>query len=212
MYIKPRQWAIFLVACSFVASCAQDHRAPGTDLSSTEQKSAPIIKSVEIVEQDLPLLSAASKKLEEWKDSGDPKLSRLPNFDLVVVLQNMSASSFQDADFIALTTIDFVVAPTYLYQGDVRKILGNGNWTRLVSVDDVKMETMPYVKPGHEAELRIKGFNLGDLLASYNGQDDTLWPWGLRVNVQVMNREMRRVAFGQATLRLIPSDSRLRGK
>ena len=212
MYIKPRQWAIFLVACSFVASCARDHRARGTDLSSTEQKSAPIIKSVEIVEQDVALASATSKKLEEWKDSGDPKLSRLPNFDVVVVLQNISASSVQDADFIALTTIDFVVAPTYLYQGDVRKILQNGNWSRLVSVDDVKMETVPYLKPGDEAELRIKGFNLGNLIASYNGQDGTLWPWGLRVNIHVMNREMSRVAVGQATLRMISADSRLRAK
>jgi len=130
----------------------------------------------------------------------------------VVVLQNISASSVQDVDFIALTTIDFVVAPTYLYQGDVRKILQNGNWSRLVSVDDVKMETVPYVKPGDEAELRIKGFNLGNLIASYNGQDGTLWPWGLRVNIHVMNREMSRVAVGQATLRMIPADSRFRAK
>ena len=114
--------------------------------------------------------------------------------------------------FIAVTTFDFVVAPTYLFQGDVAQIFRNGDWGRLVSVDDVKMETVPYVKSSESVELRIKGFNLSDLLASYNGQDHTLWPWGLRVNVHVINREMRRVALGQTTLRIIPTDSRLRAK
>jgi hypothetical protein len=50
------------------------------------------------------------------------------------------------------------------------------------------------------------------MLAEYNGQDHTLWPWGLKVNVHVVNREMKRVALGQTTLRIIPADGRLRAK
>lgn len=214
MRMRASHWAIFLAACLFMASCEQDRRVYSreTELSSANKKSPLAIKSVELVEQDLSLASSTSKKLEEWKDSGDPKLSKLPVFEVVVMLQNISDSSVQDADFIALTTIDFVISPTYLYQGDVRKILQNGNWGRLGSVSDVKMETVPYVKPGEGVEVRIKGFNLSDLPLAYNGQDHTLWPWALRVNVHVMNREMRRVAFGQATLRMIPADNRLRAK
>jgi len=77
------------------------------------------------------------------------------------------------------------------------------------SVDDVKMATVPFVKSSEIAELRIKSFNLGDLLAEYNGQDHTLWPWGLRVNVHVMDRQMNRVVLGQSSLRIIPADKRL---
>lgn len=208
MGIRASHLVLFLAVCSFVAVCEQD---PRPSSQSTDQKSRVTIKSVDIVEQDLSS-SATSKKLEEWKDSGDPKLSKLPVFDVVVMLQNLQDSSVQDADFIALTTIEFVIAPTYLYQGDVRKILQNGSWGRLTSVNDVKMETVPYLKSGEGAEMRIKGFNLSDLPARYNGQDDTLWPWGLRVNVHIINREMRRVASGQATLRMIPSDHRLRAR
>lgn len=211
MRLPASHCVVFVAACLFLASCKHNPRAYSRYTADQKSTNAQLlIKSVDIVEQNPS--SAPSKKLEEWKDSGDPKHSKLPVFDVVVRLQNTSDSSIQDADFIAVTTFDFVVAPTYLFQGDVAQILRNGDWGRLVSVDDVKIETVPYVKSSESVELRIKGFNLSDLLASYNGQDHTLWPWGLRVNVHVINREMRRVALGQTTLRIIPTDSRLRAK
>ena len=198
MRARASHWAIVVIACSFVTACEQNPRAYS---HSADQKSTITIQSVEIFQQDL-----SPSKFEEWKDTGS---SRLPVFDVLMRLQNISPSSVQEADFIALTTMDFVIAPTYLYQGDATKILKNGNWSRLISVDDVKMETVPYVQSGEVVELRIRGFNLNKLLEDYNGQDHTLWPWGLRVNVHVINREMSRIAFGQATLRMIPSDNRL---
>lgn len=124
----------------------------------------------------------------------------------------LSLTFLQDADFIALTTLESIIAPTYLYQGDAEKVLQNGNWSRLVSGDDVKMKPVPYVQSGDIVELRIGGFNLNDLLATFNGQDDTLWPWGLRVNVYVIDRTMTKVAHGQANLTLIPADNRLPAK
>jgi hypothetical protein len=63
-------------------------------------------KSVEIVKQDLPL-----SRFEEWKDTGK---SKLPVFDVLMRLENNSPSAVQDADFIVLTTMEFVIAPTYL--------------------------------------------------------------------------------------------------
>lgn len=77
-----------------------------------------------------------------------------------------------------MTTIESVIAPTYLYQGDVGKILQNGSWGRDISVDDVRMKTVPYVQAGEDVGLKIGSFNLNGLLEEYNGQDHTLWPWG----------------------------------
>jgi hypothetical protein len=201
MGARASHWAVLVAACSFLSACGPNPRAY---FHSTDQKPTITIKSVEIIEEDV-----SRKKIEEWKDTGN---SNLLVFDVLIRLQNISPSTVQDADFIALTTMEFVIAPTYLYQGDAMKILQNGNWSRLISVDDAKMETVPYVKSGDVVELRIKDFNLNKLLEDYNGHDHTLWPWGLRVNVHVMNREMSRVAFGQATLRIIPADNRLPAK
>lgn len=205
MRMRVTHCAVVLSACLFVASCEQNPQAFSRKTSDQQPTTSQLlIKSVDIM--------ASSKKLEEWKDFGGPNQSRLPVFDVVVMGQNRSDSSIQDADLIALTTIEFVIAPTYLHQGDVNKILKDASWSRLVAVNDVKMETVPYVKPGEDLELRITGFNLSDLLAAYKGQDDTLWPWALKVSVHFLNREMRRVALGQTTLRMIPADSRLRAK
>lgn len=203
MLTKPSHWAFFLAVCFLILGCQPKQRV---NSDSSDQKPRVIIKSVEIVEQDPSGISTSPKKLEEWTDMGN---SKLPVFDVVVHLENVSESSIQDSDFIVLTTMDFVIAPTYLYEGDVRRILREGNWSRLGSVDDVKMATMPFIKSSEIAGLRINGFNLGNLLGEYNGQDHTLWPWGLRVNVHVMDRQMNRVVSGQSSLRIIPADKRI---
>ncbi len=151
-------------------------------------------------------------KLERWKDTSDPKVPHPEVFDVVCQIENKSDSAIQEGDFIILTTIDFIIAPTYLYQGDVHKIIQDHNWGRVNSVDDVKIEKVPYLKPGERAQIGIKGFNLGKTLKQFDGEDDTLWPWALRVNVRVLSRDMTQVALGQAILQMIPGDGRLSAK
>jgi hypothetical protein len=201
MRAKSSHWTILVVACSFVSACGQN---PTAYSHLADQKTTITFKSIEIVKQDLPL-----SRFEEWKDTGK---SKLPVFDVLMRLENNGPSAVQDADFIVLTTMEFVIAPTYLHQGDAKKILQNGHWSRLISADDVKMGIVPYVKSGDVVELRIRDFNLKNVLEEYNGQDHTLWPWGLRINLHIMDRDMSRVAFAQATLRLVPSDKRLPAK
>lgn len=160
--------------------------------------------------------SAAKKasyiRLERWKDTSDPKIPHPESFDVLCQIKNESDSAVQDGEFIILTTIDFVVAPTYLHNGDVEKIINEVGWGRLVTMDDVKMEKVHYLRPKETAEIKIKGFHLGRLLKLYNGEDDTLWLWVLRVNVRVLSRDMTQVGLGQAILQMIPADRRLSAK
>jgi hypothetical protein len=118
----------------------------------------------------------------------------------------------QHGDFIVLTTIDSVVAPTYLHGGDVNKIINEVGWSRVVAMDEVKMEIVPYLEAKGSTKEKIEGFKLGSLLKQFRGEDDTLWPWALRVNVRVLTRDMTQVAIGQAILPMIPSDRRLSAK
>lgn len=57
-------------------------------------------------------------------------------------------------------------------------------------MDDVKLEKVPYLQPKATAEMKIKEFKLGDLFRVFNGEEDTLWPWALRMNVTVINRNL----------------------
>ncbi len=151
-------------------------------------------------------------KLDQWKDASDPKIPHPEAFDVLCHIENKGDSTIQQGDFIILTTLESVVAPTYLHGGDLKAIMNEVHWLRETAVDDVKMEEVPYIQPKGSAPVKIKGFNLGNLLKQFNGEEDTLWPWALRINVHIMNRDMTRVALGQAILPMIPSDRRLSTK
>jgi hypothetical protein len=79
-------------------------------------------------------------------------------------------------------------------------------------MDDLRLEPVPYLLPGEHAELKLKNFDLGKVLKEFDGKDDTLWPWALRVNVQILNRDMTSVALGRAILPLFPENNRITGK
>jgi hypothetical protein len=151
-------------------------------------------------------------KLERWKDTSDPDVPHPEAFDILCFIENTGNSVIQHGDFIVLTTIDSVVAPTYLHGGDVNKIINEVGWSRVVAMDEVKMEIVPYLEAKASTKVKIEGFKLGSLLKQFRGEDDTLWPWALRVNVRVLTRDMTQVAIGQAILPMIPSDRRLSAK
>lgn len=148
-------------------------------------------------------------KLERWKDTSDPNVPHPQVLDILCSMENKGDSAIQEGDFIILTTMDFVVAPTYLHNGDVNKIVNEVGWGRVRSMDEIKMEIVPYLKPKDHAQIKIKGFNLGTIVKEFSGKEDTLWPWALRVNVRVVSRDMTPVALGQVVLPVIPADSRL---
>lgn len=207
---------LLTLSCTF--SCGRtnaiDPATPQVVGTASEQSSTPTTSNklaVGLVEFFAPW-KASYIKLERWKDTSDPKIPHPEVFDVLCHIENKGDSTIQEGDFIILTTIDFIIAPTYLYSGDVQKIIQDHNWGRVGSVDDVKMEKVPYLNPGDRAQIGIKSFNLGKALKQFDGDGDTLWPWALRMNVHVMNRDMTRVAVGQAILPMIPSDRRLSAK
>ena len=148
-------------------------------------------------------------KIEKWKDSTDPNVPHPETLDLVCQLENLSDSSIQDGDFIALVTMEFIFAPTNLYQGDVSKIMDEVSWGRDVMFDDLKMEVVPFMYKGEKRQITFKGFNLRPLLKDANGADENIWPWALRANIHILNRDMVQVAQGQTVMPMIPSDKRL---
>ena len=151
-------------------------------------------------------------KLERWKDTSDPNVPHPQIFDIVCPIENKGDVAIPEGDLINLTIMDFVVAPTYLHNGDVNKIVNEVGWARVGSMDDIKMELVPYLKPKDRAQVKLKGFDLSRVVKEFQGKGDTLWPWALRVNVRVLSRDMTPVALGQVILPMIPSDIRLTAK
>jgi hypothetical protein len=151
-------------------------------------------------------------KLAKWKDTSDPNIPHPAVFDVLCTIENKADSVIQEGDLVVLTTVDFIVAPTYAYSGDVNKVIEDHNWGRVASMDDVRLERVPFLRPHDHAQLKLKGFDLGRVVKEFNGKDDMLWPWALRLNVRVLNREMTPVALGRIILPVFPADNRLAGK
>ena len=183
--------------------------------ASSEQTSVPTASNKQLAVGPIEFFAswkASYVKLERWKDTSDPKVPHPEVFDILCSIENKGDSAIQEGDFIILTTIDFAVAPTYLHNGDVNKIVNDVGWGRVASMDDIKMERVPYLRSQERAQIKIKGFNLGRVVKEFNGKEDTLWPWALRVNVRVLSREMTPVVLGQVVLPVIPADGRLAAK
>jgi hypothetical protein len=194
----------------FVSSCGRNTVTADNPPNAppTERKEALRVNSVEI----FAWWGQTPKnyvKLERWKDTSDPNTPHPQTFDVVCQLENVSDSSVQDGDFIALVTMEFIVAPTDLHNGDVNKIMDEVSWARIVTFDDLKMEVVPFMAKGEKNQIKLKGFNLEALLKSFSDEDETLWPWVLKANIHIMNRDMVRVAQGQVIMPMIPSDKRL---
>ena len=149
-------------------------------------------------------------KLDKWKDTSD--IPHPSVFDVLCTIENKSDAAIQNGDLFALTTVEFIVAPTDVYSGDVDKVIEANTWSRIVSMDDLRLERVPFLGPHDHAQLKLKGFDLNKVIKEFNGKDDTLWPWALRVNVRVLNRDMTPVALGRVILPVFPSDSRLVAK
>lgn len=201
---------IVMAVAIFASSCARSTITAdsSTSVSTNQSKANLRINSVEI----FGWWGQSQKsyiKLEKWKDTTDPNIPHPQTFDLICELENVTNTSIQDGDYFALVTVDFIVAPTYLHQGDVNKIMNEVSWGHIGTFDDLKMEVVPFMAEGEKNQIKFKDFSLEALLKSLNGEDDTLWPWALRANIHILDRDMVRVAQGQVIMPMIPSDKRL---
>ena len=206
---------LLLVICAALG-CGQS-KDPGTrqaDVAASERSTADTtdnrhiavnVGSVEIFGS----WKGSYVKLARWKDTSDPDVPHPAVFDVLCTVENKGDSVIQEGDLVVVTTVDFIVAPTHVYSGDVNKVIEDHNWGRVGSMDDFRFERVPFLRPHDHAQLKLKGFDVEKVIKEFNGKDDTLWPWALRVNLRVLNREMTSVALGQIILPVFPADNRL---
>lgn len=200
------------VSCSRSQAIAPVARKP--DIGTSQKRAAePSNKQIAVESVQLfGLWNRSYSKLDTWKESNDPQVPHPELFDVLCTIQNTTDSAVQQGDFVVVTTVDFITAPTYAYSGDINKLIDEHNWGRVASMDDVKLEPLPYVPSHDKAQVTIKGFNLRKVVKEFSGKDDALWPWALRVNVRLLDREMTPVAKGDVILPIMPSDERLSAK
>jgi hypothetical protein len=214
---KKGDWVRLVVSPSFHGSPGHEFVSQPFQLPEGSPKHCPkecvAIRSLKFCE---PLSAGkrnnappgACQKLEAWRDRrGSPHPATV---DVMLEIQNTDDHITGTDDFVALTTTDSLIAPTNSYGlADLDKMRTTVGWAR---EDDLKMASIKWLKGGETRSIRISGFDIQGLLKFFADDPSSLWPWWIRVNLRIEDRDGDRVATGDVALPLIPTDKRLAGK
>jgi hypothetical protein len=163
------------------------------------------IRSVEFCD---PTSTTICRKLEQWRDR--PGSPHPPTVDVLCEIQNTGTEVSDGGDFIVLATVDSLIAPTREYGlADLDKMPTTVGWAEERAV---KLQVVGWLPHGETRPVRITGFDLRAITKEFDDDPSSLWPWWIRVNLRVENRDGDRLATRSAMLPLIPSDKRLAEK
>jgi len=147
------------------------------------------------------------RDLKEWRDR--PSSPHPDTVDVVLELYNGASDQYASDELLILCTLHTIIAPTNQYGlEDLQEIRTSLSWGMQ---EDVKMTVVKPLAAGETRRVRIAGFNVQKLVKLYGGEDDSLWPWWLRVNLRIEEMKGENVAKASTELPLIPSDTRLAG-
>jgi hypothetical protein len=114
-------------------------------------------------------------------------------------------------DFLLWTTVEFLVAPaTRRYEKvDPDAIASEGGWATLAGVADLKPISIYSLGPGQNRRVVIKGFDLKKVVAAFPiGNRGNLWPWLIRLEIHVQDRNGRQIGSAERIVRLFPDSDR----
>jgi hypothetical protein len=147
-------------------------------------------------------------KLEQWQNIGD---AGVPHPDVIDVVCRIDNKGKQPADFVVSAVGDFKVESYGRVENseetkdkDLDKVLESVPWTEEKNLGQM---TIRDLAPGESREVKFTDFNLRAVLDKYSGsRNNDLWPWKLRVRINVASPQGTSIAQGQAILDLIPGD------
>lgn len=173
--------AVLILAVLCLPTCTKHD--PATNVKSNTGLSSDgaklVIKSVEFYGWSGEGEKRKYVKLSKWEEVIKGNVSNPASFDVVCQVEYKGDLAIQEADYFALTTLVFLVGPDNQPPGDDNGT-PNHNWSRLVTVNDVKMQVVPYLKSNETRQITFKDFDLGDQIKRFNDEDDILGRGRLR--------------------------------
>ena len=141
--------------------------------------------------ENLDILPSTKFKIES-----DVKAKQIPNSDELVVW----------------TSIDFVVAPASQANErlEISQLATSASWGQITEMKDVQAVVLDRFLSLEPTHIVFSESDLGPVLAAFPlGNAGNLWPWLMRVNVHVQDRDGKPVADAECIVRLWPSRARL---
>jgi hypothetical protein len=152
-------------------------------------------------------------EINGWQETERYVLAPSTKFDVMCKL--VGTRSLLASDFIVTITLDFLVAPERKEFAELAPAqLGEKvSWGQISEMKDIRNEAVYALRPGERRSVAIRGFDLSKVISAFPPHEDgSLWPWLLRVNVYVQDREGNLVDLQQRVLSLKPTASRIESR
>lgn len=148
-------------------------------------------------------------ELNEFREAKDLQIIPGPNFDLVCEVTG--EPDLSSGDFFLWTSVDFVIAPvTQEYESmDTAQFGSSVAWGQLTELQDLKAEPIYFLRPGETRRVMVKNFDLEEVFRAFPvGNAGNLWPWALRINIHVQDRDGKQIPSASRVLRIWPDSVR----
>lgn len=152
-------------------------------------------------------------EINGWQETERYVLAPSTKFDVMCKL--VGARSLLASDFIVTITMDFLVAPERKEFSDLApaQLEEQVSWGQVSEMKDIRSEAVYALRPGERRSVAIRGFDLSKVMSAFPPHEDgSLWPWLLRVNVHVRDREGNQVDRQQRVFSLKPTAGRIESR
>lgn len=116
-------------------------------------------------------------------------------------------------ELVVWTTIDFIVAPASRANEklEISQLATDGTWAQITGMRDVQATVLNGFLSLEPTHIVFSESKLGPVLSAFPlGDAGNLWPWLMRVNVHVQDRDGKLVAHAERIVRLWPSRARIK--
>jgi hypothetical protein len=157
---------------------------------------------------------AREQNYAEFQELQEAKDRRLfPSSQFEAICDVKGEPDLLAGDFLLWTTVEFLVAPaTRRYEKvEPDAIASEVGWATLAEMADLKPVPIYYLGPGETRRVVIRGFDLKKTMAAFPiSNPGNLWPWLVRLEIHVQDRNGKQIGSAERIVRLFPDPDRER--
>ena len=167
--------------------------------------------SEEIEVRNITLFSRSltrEQKYAEFQEFREAKDLRLfPSTQFEAICDVKGAPDLLAGDFLLWTTVEFLVAPAARRYEKVEPdaIASEIGWATLAEMADLKPVPIYSLGPGETRRVVVRGFDLKKAVAAFPiGNPGNLWPWLVRLEIHIQDRNGKQIGSAERIVRLYP--------
>jgi hypothetical protein len=210
-----RVYPLFGILLSLLMQAALPGRTEKPVAASGAQVSDSAIQVTEVTVDAAEIVAGKSAYAEvhEFRENQNQDLRPAAKFMVNCAVKAKTTSNSEE--LIVWTTIDFIVAPATPANErlSINELAAEVSWGQITEMQDVESTVLDGFDSSEPTHIVFSESNRGPVLAAFPlGNAGNLWPWLMRVNIHVQDRNGKPVAQAERIVRLWPSATRLKNK